>query len=273
MTDALIGVRSVACIAGSFPHYTSSLTLSLYPRTLGTADNHSWSRDVEEMLKFLSLIAIPITLGNIALMDMILGIFGRNYTPVLAAAITITIARLINLVNYVTDPVIRGSERIDIQECANTKDYLKSTIFKLLTTNNLSAIAYVIAVAIALMLWSNGNIYTAALYWNLASFTCIPFIAYKVKMMHDIGVKTKFPTLNIIKYLAASTLMFLLILVLKDHLKQYFPGTAIGLIFQTVTLTVLGALFYAALVLIMDEYARKIYREVIRSLSFKASAG
>ncbi|MCL7394510.1 MAG: hypothetical protein LZ169_06815 [Thaumarchaeota archaeon] len=273
MTDALIGVRSVACIAGSFPHYTSSLTLSLYPRTLGTADNHSWSRDVEEMLKFLSLIAIPITLGNIALMDIILGIFGRNYTPVLAAAITITIARLINLVNYVTDPVIRGSERIDIQECANTKDYLKSTIFKLLTTNNLSAIAYVIAVAIALMLWSNGNIYTAALYWNLASFTCIPFIVYKVKIMHDIGVKTKFPTLNIIKYLAASTLMFLLILVLKDHLKQYFPRTAIGLIFQTVTLTVLGALFYAALVLIMDEYARKIYGEVIRSLSFKASAG
>jgi hypothetical protein len=67
--------------------------------------------------------------------------------------------------------------------------------------------------------------------------------------------------------------MFLLILALKDPLKQYFPRTVIGLIFQVTALTVLGALFYAALVLIMDDYARKIYREVIRSLSFKASAG
>ena len=269
MTDALIGVRNVACIAGSFPHYTSSLTLSLYPRTLGTADNQSWSRDVEEMLRFLSLIAIPITFGNIALMDIILGIFGRSYVPVLAAAIAITIARLINLIGSITDPVLRGSERIDIQEYANTKDYLKSTIFKLLTVNNLSAIIYVVAVGIALTFWRSNDIYTMALYWNLASFTCIPFIAYKLKMMHDIGVRIKPPTLNIIKYLAASTLMLLFVLALKGVLGQHFPGTVIGLILHIATLTVLGALFYAALVFIIDDYARKIFREAVRSLRLK----
>ena len=271
MTDALIGVRNIACIAGSFPHYTSSLTLSLYPRTLGTADNQSWSRDVEEMLRFLSLIAIPITFGNIALMDIILGIFGRSYVPVFAAAIVITIARLINLVGYITDPVLRGSERIDIQEYANTKDYFRSTIFKLLTVNNLYSIIYVMAVAIALTFWGNNDIYTMALYWNLASFTCIPFLAYKVKMMRDIGVKTKFPTSNVIKYLVASMFMLAFVLILKNVLRQYFPGTVIGLILQAATLTILGALLYAALVFIMDDYARKVYREAVRSLSLKMS--
>jgi len=147
MTDALVGVRTVACIAGSFPQYASSLTLSLYPRALGTTDNDSRSRDVEEMFRFVSLIAIPITFGNIALMDIILGIFGGNYVPALTAAVVIAVARLINLVGSITDPVLRGSERIDIQEHVNTRDYLKSTIFKLLTVNNFSALAYVLAVA------------------------------------------------------------------------------------------------------------------------------
>ena len=269
MTDALVGVRSVSCIAGSFPRYASSLTLSLYPRILGTTDNHAWSRDVEEMLKFVSLIAIPITFGNIALMDIILGIFGKNYVPALAAATIMAIAQLIGLIGSITDPVLRGSERIDVQNYVNSKDYLESTIFKLVTVNNFSAIAYVLAVATALMFWNDDDIYTAALYWNLASFTNLPFLAYKVKMMHNIGVKMRFPISSIIKYLASSIIMFILILTLKNILKQYFLENVIGLISQVLLLTILGALFYAALVLLMDNYARKIYRETIRSLSFK----
>jgi len=273
MTDALVGVRSVACISGSFPRYAFSLTLSLYPRILGTTDNHAWSRDVEEMLRFISLIAIPITFGNIALMDIILGIFGKNYIPTLAAATIIAIAQLIGLIGSITDPVLRGSERIDVQNYASSRDYLESTIFKLVTVNNFSAIAYVLAVATALMFWNNGDIYTAALYWNLASFINIPFLAYKVKMMHKIGVKMKFPTGNIIKYLASSTLMLIIVLTLKSILEPYFSGNTIGLISQVLLLTILGALFYTALVLLTDSYARKIYREAIRSLSFKTHAG
>jgi hypothetical protein len=206
-------------------------------------------------------------------MDIILGIFGKNYTPALAAAIIIAIAQLIGLIGSITDPVLRGSERIDIQDYANSRDYLGSTIFKLVTVNNLSAIAYVLAVATALTFWNDGNIYTAALYWNLASFTSIPFLAYKVKMMHDIGVKMRFPTGNIIKYLASSTLMLMLLLALKNVLKPYFPGNVFGLISQALLLTILGALFYAALVLLTDDYARKIYRETIRSLSFGTRIG
>jgi O-antigen/teichoic acid export membrane protein len=269
MTDALVGIRSVECIAGSFPRYASSLTLSLYPRILGTADNHAWSRDVEEMLRFISLIAIPITFGNIALMDIILGIFGKNYAPALAAAIVITIAQLIGLLGSITDPVLRGSERIDVQDYVNPKDYLRSTIFKLVTVNNFSAIAYVLAVATALMLWNNGDIYTAALYWNLASFTNIPFLAYKVKMMRNIGVKMKFPTGSIAKYIVSSALMLVFILILKNISGLYFPGNVIGLISQVLVLTILGALFYAALVLLMDSYARKVYKEAIRNLKLR----
>ena len=273
MTDALIGIRSVACIAGSFPRYASSLTLSLYPRILGTTDNRTWSRDVEEMLRFISLMAIPITFGNIALMSIILEIFGKNYAPALAAAITISIAQLVGLLGSITDPVLKGSERIDVQDYVNPKDYLRSTIFKLVTVNNFSAVAYVIAVAIALMFWNNGDIYTAALYWNLASFTNIPFLTYKVKMIRSIGVKVKFPTCNIIKYIVSSALMFTFILILKNVLVSYFPGSVIGLISQVLLLTILGALFYATLVLLMDSYARKVYKEIIRSLSLKKPTG
>jgi hypothetical protein len=206
-------------------------------------------------------------------MDIILGVFGKNYTLALAAAIVIAITQLIGLIGSITDPVLRGSERIDIQDYANSRDYLGSIIFKLVTVNNLSAIAYVLAVATALTLWNDGNIYTAALYWNLASLTSIPFLAYKVKMMHDIGVKMRFPTGNIIKYLASSTLMLMLVLALKNVLKPYFPGNVFGLISQVLLLTILGALFYAALVLLTDDYARKIYRETIRSLSFGTRIG
>lgn len=266
MTETLIGVRSVACLAGSFPRYASSLTLSLYPRALGTFDSDTWSKDVEEMLKFVSLIAIPITFGNIALMDIILGIFGRGYIPAIGAAIIIAIAQLIGLIGAITDPVLRGSEQIDLQDDISSKSYLKSMLFKLVTVNNLSAVAYLMVVAIALMLWGGGDIYVAALYWNVASFTGIPFLAYKIKMMQGIGVSLKFPIWRFTKYIAISALMFMFVLMLKNILRPYFADNVVGLTLMAAVLTLLGALFYATLVLLTDDYARKVSQEAIRSL-------
>jgi hypothetical protein len=65
----------------------------------------------------------------------------------------------------------------------------------------------------------------------------------------------------------------MLVLALKNALKLYFPGNVFGLISQMLLLTILGALFYTALVLLTDNYARKIYRETIRSLSFGTRIG
>ncbi len=267
--DALIGIRSVACIAGSFPRYASSLTLSLYPRTLRAFDSDSWSKDAEEIIKFVGLIAIPIALGNIALIDIILGVFGRGYGPALVASVAIAIFQLIGLIGAITDPILRGSERIDVQDNADLKNYLRSILFKLVTMNNLSAITYIAAVAIALLFWKDGDVYTAALYWNLASFTNIPFLVYKVKMMRDVGVKVKFPIWNFTKYFISSVLMFILVLTMKGSLEPYFTKNFVGLISEAVALTVIGALFYSTAALLLDDYARKIYRETIRGLRLK----
>lgn len=132
-TDTLIGVRKVASIAGSFPNYVSSLSLSLYPRSLGAASNRRWEEDVEELLKFMSFMAIPIALGNIVLMDLLLEIFGSEYVNAYLAGIVVVIASLIALINYVVDPVLMGSETIDLKNDVSFREYARSMISKVMT--------------------------------------------------------------------------------------------------------------------------------------------
>jgi len=186
----------------------------LYPRSLRTLKNEEWQRDIEESLRFMSFIAIPISFGNIALMDLILAIFGRAYVGAYLAGIVMTIVFLIGLLNSVIDPVIRGGETIDLKDETSLRDYLKSRLFKLITVYHLSAIVYTICVAIFLML-STGDIYEATLYWSLASFIGIPFMVYKIRTLRDMNVRPRPPLRNILNYTVSSLLMFLLIYALR----------------------------------------------------------
>ncbi|MEM0488277.1 MAG: hypothetical protein QW707_03625 [Candidatus Bathyarchaeia archaeon] len=264
-TDELIGVKNVAGIAGSFPKYASSLSLSLYPRSLRTINSKDWERDVEELLRFISLISIPIAFGNIALMDLLLEIFGRSYVNAYLAGVVITIISLIGLMNSIIDPILLGSETIDLKDEVIFKEYLRSRIFKLITLNHISAITYLIAVIVALSLYT-GDIYQATLYWSLASFIGIPYMTYKIKILKEIGVHLKFPTGNILRYTLASGLIFLLIYVLKGVIFQNIARNIIGLLTGTLTLTVIGGCLYLLIALLIDGYARIILSQVIISL-------
>lgn len=264
--DALIGVRSVAGVAGSFPRYASSLSLSLYPRSLRDLNERDRERDVEEMLKFMGLIAIPIAFGNIFLMDLILAVFGRNYLEAYLAGVVIVIASLVGLVNSITEPIIKGLEEIDLKEEVIFRDYLKSRIFKLLTINHLTAVIYVLAVFFTLKTYFSGDIYQAAFYWSLASFSSLPFTIYKIKMMEKAGVKFNFPVKNISKYVFCSTLMVLLISVLRTNLFNYGVGKVVDLFLTILSLTIIGGCFYFVIVFLIDDYARKILSQSLMLL-------
>jgi len=255
--DALIGIKNVAGVAGSFPRYASSLSLSLYPRSLRTLKNEEWQRDIEESLRFMSFIAIPISFGNIALMDLILAIFGREYVGAYLAGIVMTMVFLIGLLNSVIDPVIRGGETIDLKDETSLRDYLKSRLFKLITVNHLSAIVYTICVAIFLTL-STGDIYEATLYWSLASFTGIPFMVYKIRMLRDMNVRLRPPLRNILNYTVSSLSMFLLIYALRFTFFDNLAKNFVGLLMEITILTVVGSCLYFLLVFLIDGYARKI---------------
>lgn len=259
-TDALIGARKVASIAGSFPNYVSSLSLSLYPRSLGATSNRRWEEDVEELLKFMSFMAIPIALGNIVLMDLLLEIFGSEYVNAYLAGIVVVIASLIALINYVVDPVLMGSETIDLKNDVSFREYARSMISKVMTLNHLSAVIYVAAVSLAIML-STGEIYQATLYWSLASFTGAPFMIYKIKMLNSMGVRFKVPAKNIARFFLSSALMALIVSGLRSTILGIFAGSVVRLIMGIAVLTIIGGCIYFTLVFLIDDYARKLAKE------------
>lgn len=261
-TDALIGIKNIAGIAGSFPRYASSLSLSLYPRSLRTFKNEDWQRDMEESLRFMSFIAIPITFGNIALMDLILLIFGRDYVEAYFAGITMSIVFLISLVNSIVEPVIRGGETIDLKDEIVHREYLKSKLFKLITTNLASAITYIIGV-VAFLTLPVRSLYEAALYWSLASFTGIPFIAYKVRMLKEVNVVFKLPLRNILNYTILSLLMYSLIYMLRRTFFDTLTGNFVGLLIEIIALTLIGGCFYFLMAFLIDSYAKKIFAQSI----------
>ncbi|MEM4489363.1 MAG: hypothetical protein QXK88_11345 [Desulfurococcaceae archaeon] len=261
-TDALVGVRNVAGIAGSFPKYASSLSLSLYPRSLSTLNSKDWERDVEESLRFMSLIAIPIAFGNIALMDLLLEIFGKKYVDAYLAGIVLTFSSLIGLMNSIIDPILLGSETIDLKDEAIFKEYLRSRIFRLITLNHLSAITYLIAVTIAIVPYA-GDVYQAALYWSLASFIGMPYMIYKIKMLKEIGVQLKLPTGSIIRYSLTSALMFLLIHTLREIIFKNAAKNIAELLTEVIALTIIGGSFYFLVILIVDDYGRRVLAQAI----------
>ncbi|MCS7125628.1 MAG: hypothetical protein NZ929_01780 [Aigarchaeota archaeon] len=264
-TDALIGVKNVAGIAGSFPRYASSLTLSLYPRSLRTSNSKDWEKDIEESLKLMYFVSIPITFGNIILMDLILGVFGKGYVDAYMAGIVLSVASFIGLINSVTEPVLRGSETIDMKDEVVIKEYLMSRIFKLITINHISAITYLTAVGTTLVLFT-GDIYQTTFYWSLASFTGLPFTLYKVRMVKEIGLRFRLPIRNILHYLLSSLFMILLVYCLKGIFYTNFTTGIVGVLSRIASLTIIGGCFYFIVTLLIDDYARKILVQAISLL-------
>lgn len=70
------------------------------------------------------------TIGNIALMDLILRIFGKDCVPVFIATIVIDILQLVGLTDSTTDLVIGGRETIGLKDYTNLRNCLRSSIFQ-----------------------------------------------------------------------------------------------------------------------------------------------
>ena len=262
-SEKVIGIRSVSTLVGTFPRYSASLATSLYPRTLKKPSE----QDLEEIIKLVSLFAIPIALGNILLIRPLLIFFGKEYQKAILASFASIITTVLYIINMIVDSVISGSELIDMKEDVTYKDYLNSKLFLLITLNHMASLTCVFTIYIFLSISIGSSAEYLSFVWNIAGIAVIPFVIYKYhRILKKIFNNVRIPWRNLLNYFISAVIMFLTLIPLTEYIEIAKPMRAIFMIQKFILILFVGAIIYLSITLIIDSYARNLSKLVLRRL-------
>jgi len=235
--------------------FSSLLAFALYPKLLAESN----LEDATTSLKMVSMFAIPMTAGIIALADSFLVVQDLSYNVAIPVIIILAMDSLILAISSIYSSVLFGIERVDEKAKIPFKKVAKSRLF---IAFSLPYVHSTITLPLAFYVLNNfaqGQPLLIATYVvaintaaHLAMFIVLYFIVRK-------AVKVKIPWKNIAKYVFASAVMASILFALPHPTK----------ITSTLVMTAVGGIIYLALLMAIDKEARMLAIAVWRELKSK----
>jgi len=246
---------SVAGLAG----YSFYLASAMYPLLL-----KGGSDDVTTMTLDLALaFGIPMAVGAAVLATPILHLLNPEYLDASVALGILAIAALVNTVSAVFDTILLGKDRVDVDEDAKFRDYLKSSILFVAKVNIALTLVYLTAVFLTVVggVYYNLSKATTLDVWALAQLSVFAFFIFvKARRVRRVG-KLIVPT-SIGYYVVGAGMMAAIIYVLQGFI-VYGAGT-LFLAFQLVAVAGVGVGAYGAFVLAVDKNLRGFLGKALR---------
>lgn len=233
---------AIASIVG----YSSSLSFALYPRLLLKIN----PQDISLSIKMVSLFAIPMCMGAIALSEHLLSILNPLYAVAKPILILMAISAFIASFSSIFDTVIRGTEKMDVEAKILFRDLVRSKIFLSITFSYIQAAALV---PLTYIMLSPGMLdpLASALWLTLLTLMSGLPVAIAKYFLAQKCLKFVFPWISVSKHLAASFIMALILYLT--------PASArLSAILLEVAA---GASIYFLILLLIDEDARRIMGE------------
>jgi O-antigen/teichoic acid export membrane protein len=251
-SQAARGNYQAAATFAAMIGYALFLSYALYPKLL-TEYN---AKDVTGSLKTVLMFAIPMTTIVLTIPDSLLTILKVNYNEATPILLLLALDAFILLITQFGTNVIFGAEKLDEEATIPLRKLLGSKIFKVFTLPYVQAAISIPTSLFVLSQFGGGQPVLAAVYVtaiNLVAHTATMLIQYV--MMHK-SVPIKIPWINIGKYILAAVPAAIVLHMLPDV-------TTITLTFAEV---LVGAAIYMAILLTIDQEARKIVAEIWREL-------
>jgi O-antigen/teichoic acid export membrane protein len=248
---------SVATLAG----YSLYLASATYPLLLKGGSDEVSSMTLDLALAF----GIPMAVGAAVLATPVLHLLNNDYLEANIALGILAISALFITVSTLFDFILLGKDRVDIDESARFRDYLKSSILFVGKVNIALGIVYVASVYSIVKAGIYLGLTTASIIelWAVAQLCCyVFFIAIKARKIRALGKLTIPP--SVFYYVGGSGVMAVVLYVLKGYI-TYGRGTFF-LTFELVLVALAGMIAYGAVVLTFDRQIREFARVALKEI-------
>ncbi|MEM3732167.1 MAG: hypothetical protein QXL69_04300 [Candidatus Bathyarchaeia archaeon] len=240
--------------------YSLSTTIALYPNLLKGGGR----KDIEETLNFFLIFAVPITFGAVFLAKPILHIFKHEYEEASILLIFMAPQFLLKSLIHIFGDVIIGMEKVDMQENASFKAFLKSKLFKWPLLNyirNIIAVAltfiFLMSTTLRLNIINDFSLY-AAFNCLLANIIADFFLFIKSYLISIKTIKFVFPLNKLFKYCFASIVMVIMLKILN-------PNKSI----ETLFTVCIGAIVYFICLFLIDFESRILFKRIFTYIKSK----
>jgi O-antigen/teichoic acid export membrane protein len=250
---------SVATLAG----YSLYLASAMYPLLL-----KGGSDDVTAMTLDLALaFGIPMAVGAAVLATPVLHLLSSSgqYLDASTALAILAIAALCSTVSSVFDQILLGKERVDVNEDARFRDYLRSSILFVAKVNISISVVYLTAVYLSVTggIFFGASVATTLDSWALSQVGIFTIaILIKVRRVRTVG-KLIIP--RSIGYYAVGAGIMAVILRLLQGFISYHVGTFF-LATELVLVGGVGLVGYGAFVLALDKPLRSFLRKALMEM-------
>lgn len=245
--------------------YTYFLSVALTPRLLSGIGS---GRDVEESLKLVLMASIPAVIGASILAKPLLQLLRPEYVAAAPILIVLSLGELLKVMASVWGSAIMGVEKVELNEKAKLRDYLKSKHFLMPTLSLVISVASLILLCLMILIAKcvafNHEQLVFAYFSSMLLTIYLPAQAY-LWLLARRSIAFKFPTKSVCKYLVASAVMALSVVVTYPSTAFDHHGALETAITILPTITV-GSASYVLTLMAIDAEARYFVLLAIKTL-------
>ena len=268
LTGSVVGLayHGAAIIISKLCDNAILVANAVYPKLLEGKELGSL---IQRNISLLSFFAIPLATGSIFFAKPAIYALNPIYVDAYPAIIFMTIRCFLFAYTVPFADFLKGIEKVDTDEKASFKDYIKSKLFLVPTVRVIQYSVYLISLIFILMIVVSGSTdVELIIYWSIVWLaTEIPIFIY-FYILTKKNFKFKLETKKFVKYLVASIatiggsyLLSLEFLEFKPNILDFLPNL---LLFVG-----LGIGGYLVLTYFIDDRTRKLVSAIINEMKNK----
>ena len=258
MTSAIIvGYWQAVVAASALVTSTHVLMIGLGPRLISGGSQ----KDLDTVLNFGMMIAIPVLFGFIALSRDILWILRPTYSEAWIAACILALRGVIGVFGSVSSTAIAAKDEFDTHDDVSIKDFIKSKIFLLNKIGLILASLYAAAVACSLLIAQNMGMNTIEVITIIAILSLIITAIstlITIRLMKRLTV-LKLTYRPLLKYTGSACIMAAVVYFLRTFIR--YPSNILGAVGAVLLLTIIGALTYGFTLYFTSSEFRRYLKE------------
>ena len=252
---AAFGVASIVLHAGN-------ISKALYPKLLEGGKKKLFQDNFMQVLYF----AFPLTSMSIIFSKPALFTLNPIYEIAVPVVIFLSFTMFLRTLNNTFLGSLSGIEKVDLNENASFKDYLKSKLFYLPTLTLVQRILYLIPLTIILIIFEDSvSKINLVIYWAIISMlTQIPYTIYLFIMVRK-EFSPKINKISLSKYFLTCLVIFGFLFFVMEGYLEYNPS-----IFQFLPkfmiYVILGGIGYVGITYLIDKRTRILINSIINEL-------
>lgn len=253
-------IRAANIFAGVIS-FSGNLAIGLYPKLLSGGSE----RDIEESLELVLLFLIPMVFGQLILAEPILYILRKEYAIAHDVLRVMVISSAIATIKGLFSTIILGVEKADLNENLSWKNLAKSYLMKIPIAELFGSLAYVLMISITTGMLSHLN---TPLLVSISTVTCLLTVNTSLTIYYvrasrkliNFGLNLK----RISKFLLSTLIMTMIIQI-------FYPEAAkseqiLTVLLSLMPIILIAALVYFAVLSLIDEESRKLFKNVFKIL-------